>query len=43
MIESGRAIYKGLSRYIELETKSFGALITKAKVDSGIHSRKLVS
>ena len=40
---SGGAIFKGFCRYICLETRNFGSQIAKAKVDSGIRSRKLSS
>jgi len=43
MVDAGRAIYKGLCKYISLETKDFGCLKARAKVDSGIRSRKLSS
>ena len=43
MMDSGRAIFKGFCRYISLETRNFGCQLAKAKVDSGIRSRRLSS
>lgn len=43
MLDSGKAIYRGLCRYVTLETKNFGIPLTKAKVDSGIRTRQIIS
>ncbi len=40
-MDSGKAIYRGLCRYVALETRNFSIHDTKAKIDTGMRSEKI--